>query len=454
MTHKIKTIAILITNLNGGGTIRHLQEMLRAWSEQGCNILYIKVTGFITNANYIVKGKELQKYLFFNDTDGKRLLNLMKFYKVQLLHVEHLLDAPFYFLTLHKQLGIPLVVVMHDYYMICPFITLTNEKECYCGEIGIEACQTCLAKRKIYFFSTKNRVLNILKWRSIWRHYLESAKLVIVPSKDMEERVKKYYPTINLEMKENPELYSYKSPTKRIGLIGNFSIPKGEQKIKDCLTYCADNHENLHFILFGTIPNIVFTAEEKKYITILGPYEEKEVYKQIEEKQIDFFWFPGVCPETYSYTLSIAVRLGIPCISTDIGAIASRIEHNHWGTTYPWQYKTEDIIHELNNFNFLSFRNPNFIIKNTSFGNIEEYYHDIVIPQMSSTLLKKIPESDCIAELSGYYSKDEFHVLWQLAKGIDKIRLLLHIDRNWVKDILKQKGLKYLLSKAFNKYLK
>lgn len=59
----------------------------------------------------------------------------------------------------------------------------------------------------------------------------------------------------------------------------------------------------------------MLNEDENKYITILGPYDEETIYSQIPGHLIDFFWFPGICPETYSYTLTIPVRLGIPLLT-------------------------------------------------------------------------------------------------------------------------------------------
>lgn len=452
MKNTLQTVAILITNVSIGGTVRHAKEIAHAWSMQECQVLYVEVIDSITKVRCLKKGDIIKEYLFVDDKNGQRLERLLQAYHVQLLHVEHLFNAPTYFLSLHKKLKIPLAIVMHDYYMICPFIKLTYEDESYCGEKGIAACQQCLARRKFVYGASGTRVQDIYKWRKMWEEYLEGAALVVVPSRDMEKRVRKYYPNIHLRMIENPELIPVKSQVKQIGLIGALSKAKGGQKVKECLDYCAANHLKLHFVLFGTLPDIVLNTDESKYITILGPYEEETIYSQIPEHLIDFFWFPGICPETYSYTLTIPVRLGIPCISTDLGAIASRIQEHHWGQTYPWQYGAAQIIQELTNFPYTQYENPNFEIQNTSFGCIEEYYEGISIPAVNDSCQEQIPISDNINQLMGTYNKEEFHILWQLAQGKEKLHLLWHIDRRWVKDVLKKRGIRYFVKKIRKKY--
>lgn len=452
---KLKTIAVLITNVLSGGTVRHARELIRAWSMQGCRVLYIEVIGSVVIISCLEKGKKIRRHLFVGHESSERLLQLLKAYHVQLLHVEHLLDAPPYFLEIHKKLNIPLVVVMHDYYMICPFISLTNQYECYCGEKGIAACQECLQERVFISSTFRERVTDIRVWRQGWESYLESANLVIVPSVDMEARVRRYYPHLHLRMIENPEIINWHGHKKRIGLIGNLNTAKGGQKIKECIEYCRVHQMDFHFYLFGTLPECNLDVAEKEYITILGPYDEKGVYEQILGEQIDFFWFPGICPETYSYTLTIPIRLGIPCISADLGAIASRILSNHWGSVYPWQYEAEKIIHELEIFPYAEYKNRNFVIHNISFGTIEDYYSWIKVECKNIEVNpENFPPSDRIIHLDGRYAKADFYTLWRLASGKEKIYLLFHVDLKWVKNVLSKKGITYFYKKIRNKYFK
>lgn len=162
-----------------------------------------------------------------------------------------------------------------------------------------------------------------------------------------------------------------------MGLIGGLSKAKGAEVIKEVLSIASQKKSPIHFTLFGTLSDVQLTTDEKRYITILGPYKEQEVYSMISSHQINYFWFPGVCPETYSYTLSIPIRLRIPCLSSDIGAIASRIQSHRWGETYPWNAQADKILDKLLDFNYRKFYNPDFVIENTSFGSFETFYEGI-----------------------------------------------------------------------------
>lgn len=451
------TIAIIMTNVLGGGTVRHAKEMVKAWSVQGNRVLYIITADRVTHISVFQNGQLMQMYQLWNDKNAEQLLGILQKYNVQLLHIEHLLDAPSGILNLHKFLNVPLVITLHDYYMICPFIKLTNESDEYCEEMGECECQACLARRNMYSKTMEKYIQNISAWRKTWENYLNEAALVIVPSEDMKKRILRYYPHIRIRVIEDPELIGCQKKERCIGLIGNLSIAKGSKKIKDCVQYCADNNIAIHFILFGTLNDVKLTSEAKKYITILGAYEEKEIYDLIRKHPVDFFWFPGVWPETYSYTLSIPIRLRIPCISTNLGAIASRITMNSWGETYSWKAKANCIIEKLQSFDYKRYYNPDFVIRNNSFGEFENYYSGIVISEdhkvNSLFTVPMIQIPDIYQVLNEQLTAAECNVLWKNANVSQKVKVVKHLDWQWIMDVLKRKGIKHIIKKVIEKII-
>lgn len=432
------TIAIILVNIESGGTKRHVEEMSKSWTLEGYNVILVEVYGRLIQVNLLEKTKKKFLCNIFNDIGLKQLKSIFKYFNVGLLHVHHLLDANISFFKIHKDLNIPLVITLHDYYCICPFIKLTNEKEEYCKELGINECNRCLLKRKFYSKHLDMQINNIDIWRDFWFNYLKEASQIVVPSCDMKIRIQKYYPSLNLSVFENPELINFNTNIRRIGLIGDLSVPKGAKKIKECIEYVTKNKLPLYFIVFGKLNNIKLTKEEKKYISILGTYKEEEVYINIKKFCIDFFWFPGVWPETYSYTLSIPIRLRIPCISTDLGAIAYRIKQNNWGEIYDWTFDTEKIIGLLMNFNYEKYYNKDFIIKNISFGEIDRYYININL-DVPSKINEKI-DIRYFPELKTNLSGVEFKYLWKNANFIQKIKLIFYLD----KQVIKKKLYKFL----------
>lgn len=442
-----------MTNVHGGGTPRHAYEMAAEWSRQGVQVLFVYANDRLIKVFFYEDGNAYETIRFF-DYDGKRLVQLLKEYHVELIHVEHLLNSESYMLSIHKELQVPLVVTLHDYYFVCPFIQLTNENDIYCEEKGDKSCNECLARRGFYSATLEKQVKDIKEWRENWLSFLQEASLIIVPSKDMEQRIKKYFPLSSIQMRENPELISAESSDIHVGLIGGLSKAKGAEVIKEVLSMASQKKSPIHFTLFGTLSDVQLTTDEKRYITILGPYKEQEVYSMISSHQINYFWFPGVWPETYSYTLSIPIRLRIPCLSSDIGAIASRIQSHRWGETYPWNAQADKILDKLLDFNYQKFYNPDFVIGNTSFGSFESFYAGVPFKEVNEVSQTSLSFPSPYTELPEILYREEFNELWKGAGLAEKRKLLGHVDKNWLKTVWRKKGAAYFLKKIRDKALK
>ena len=83
------TVGILLTNVKGGGTFRHARELARAWLEDYRSILILVVDNII-EISVFQNGKVTESYCIYNDEE--KLINILKMYGVQILHVEHLFN--------------------------------------------------------------------------------------------------------------------------------------------------------------------------------------------------------------------------------------------------------------------------------------------------------------------------------------------------------------------------
>ena len=60
-------------------------------------------------------------------------------------------------------------------------------------------------------------------------------------------------------------------------------------------------------------------------VTLSGRYLETEAAQKLAALEPHAVWLPSIWPETYSYTLSLALEAGYPVFAFDIGAIARRL---------------------------------------------------------------------------------------------------------------------------------
>ena len=166
--------------------------------------------------------------------------------------------------------------------------------------------------------------------------------------------------------------------------------------------------------------------------------------------------------------MSIPVRLKIPCLSTDLGAISSRIQKHKWGDVYSWRANAEEIISRLLNFPFSSYYNKDFTIKNISFDDFSSYYSTEVLTCSNDiksdrfnlaassfdaiqSKLESYTFRELLKKLNGTFSGIEFSFLWTQASFFFKMYLLKHIDFLYYYKILRNLGIKGFFYKLKNK---
>jgi glycosyltransferase involved in cell wall biosynthesis len=78
---------------------------------------------------------------------------------------------------------------------------------------------------------------------------------------------------------------------------------------------------------------IIGNSEIKKFknIQILGRYDIKNLPNIIEENNIDIIFIPSIWPETYSYTTTESIEMGLFVAAFNIGAPPERLKNYEKG---------------------------------------------------------------------------------------------------------------------------
>jgi glycosyltransferase involved in cell wall biosynthesis len=165
------------------------------------------------------------------------------------------------------------------------------------------------------------------------RRVLLAADQVLVPDKDVAERLKRYFPEATFDVSPHEELdlplTTVHTPeleldeSLRIVIIGAIGKIKGFEVLLACARNARQRRLPIEFILLGYSMNDRLLQEAGVRIT--GRYLEENAQKTLETLFPHVVWLPSLWPETYSYTLSIALQAGLPVVGFDIGAIARRL---------------------------------------------------------------------------------------------------------------------------------
>ena len=338
-----KENVLFISHNRGGGSEKFLLEDVRREKNKGRGIFYIRPgsgskikfshlsNGFLPNSNEHVLDDMLDHY------------NLFRKYNIKEIHIHSTVDFDQNIVDIvahwKEKINTILKIYIHDYTFICPKINLVNSKSEFCHEPREEICNICIKKGSQF-----PNVKNISSWRKRNSTLLMAADKVIVPNIDVYARLDKYFPACNLvlqphELNSIKKVERYKIQLKgnkkiKVAVIGSIGIIKGYNCLLRAAILTRKKKLPIEFTLMG------FSVNDKRLlknnVLVTGKYNDDDAQKFLKLLKPDVIWLPSIWPETYSYTLSIVFRSGMPVIAFDLGAIASRvIESSYDGLLMP-----------------------------------------------------------------------------------------------------------------------
>lgn len=108
---------------------------------------------------------------------------------VEALHIHHIFGYDLNVERLVARIGLPFEFTIHDYFSICPQITLTDEWGVYCGEPDEAGCNACIERRP------PNPFRDIASWRDSHAWLVRDARAVNAPTNDVARRMAAYFPS-------------------------------------------------------------------------------------------------------------------------------------------------------------------------------------------------------------------------------------------------------------------
>ena len=331
---------LLICHGRGGGTERRVQEDIEKFAADGYGIYLIRpVPGA---PGEIVVGHPEARWLPnsipVNWSDLEALKRIVEQLGITTVYSHSFVDfiekAPVFIQKLVEKSGLEWVVNVHDYEVICPRLNLADESGTYCGEPEVDACNRCLKMCGSDF-----EVSDIKQWREEHETALMAASRVIVPDQDVKERIARYYPLDNIEVRPHENITREDIQVKtnvlefgdklRVVVIGAISKIKGFDVLLKCARDAGVRGLPVEFILMGY--SLDDRLLEGAGVEVTGKYPEAEALERLHGQNPHVVLLPSTGPETYSYTLSIALQAGYPIVAFDIGAIARRLRENDLG---------------------------------------------------------------------------------------------------------------------------
>lgn len=243
-----------------------------------------------------------------------------------------------------------LKMLLHDFYGICPAVNLLNEKGVYCKAAAKEVCNCCIPKNRS---NACPEYESGTAWRENWRRFLGKCDEIVAFSEDTRRLFQKVYPEL-----DNYRLIPHRphdvAPVKKerkttdtlnIGLLGVLSYTKGLGVVKELVRYIEKEKLQVRIRLIG-IPD---EEIESPVFSYTGRYSLEQLPGLTVEQDIDVFLIASVWPETYSYTTSEVISMGMPVAVFPIGAPVERVQKYEKGIILSGT-DPETVLRELQTF--------------------------------------------------------------------------------------------------------
>jgi len=223
-----------------------------------------------------------------------------------------------------------LTFAVHDYFSVCPSFVLLNAEGRYCGIPDVAECATCLARHQARYVALSPPT-EIGPWRALWGRCLQAADEVRCFSGSTRHLLLRAYPGLDPgRVTVIPHRVDYlpaRLPTLGhtgplvIGVIGQISVQKGAMVVKEMLARIDRNHPDVRVVVIGAL-DIPLKSDRLK---VTGAYQHEDLVDLIEANGINLFFFPSICPETFSYVTEEMILLGLPIVAFDLGAPGERL---------------------------------------------------------------------------------------------------------------------------------
>lgn len=388
---------LFVSHVGGGGTERHLRELADALASKANVLLLRPGAGEETLLEWLREGEGF-RLAFHLPEEHEALLHALRALAVAHVHFHHTRGHSPWVLELPACLGVTHDFTAHDFFAICPQVTLSDEIGRYCGEFGAEKCDACLTRRPA------PGGVSIHSWRAAHGRLLQQARFVIAPSSDAAARLRRYFPSITAVHAPHMDLSAQPAAPSppllhgrplRVVVMGALSQIKGADVFEATAALASQRNSRLEFHLVGYAYRDLRIVPGER-LTVHGEYAEKDLPRLLQTLQPDVAWFPALWPETYSYTLSAALGARLPVVAPDLGAFPERLSGRPWSWVCPWYWLSEEWVQFFEGLVVRHFGPglapepaPTRVPDPAAFSYARDYLRDVHRPTLGATLTEE-----------------------------------------------------------------
>jgi glycosyltransferase involved in cell wall biosynthesis len=254
------------------------------------------------------------------------------------VHIAHPMRLTSFAISAAK-VGIPYVLTLTDFWMICPKINLYTSFHTQCGgPCKGEVCRQWCPELPREFVKSRLQAA---------REILHGAKAIVAPSHFVAAMFKKEFPELSAsviphglpldELNRDPRTHETGSRIV-FGYCGGLSAHKGAHILIAAFRSLEAHNVELHIYGSSSLQEQEYErmlrsmADQDDRIKFCGTYQEGEVGDVFQS--MDVLIIPSICYETYSFALHEALASGVPVIVSAIACLDEKIEDSVTGWTF------------------------------------------------------------------------------------------------------------------------
>ncbi len=323
-----------------GGVDRHIAQLEEILAGQ------VRVAKLVSQPrNYVKLSLGTEAWYFDQRSQFDDLLAILSAMQVCYIHIHHLFGFRANFWQLPDRLQLPYSFTVHDYGLINGSTTL-NDREGYFLQDFATQNSPSLAQLPAW-------CVDLQQWKKMNAALLGSAEQVFYPCEFTGDLFRAHYPGASYRHCFHPDweidapyppvrVENASSGKLRVAVLGMLSREKGADRLDACAIAAREKALPIEFVHFGQAYRRLSDC-----VTALGRYEDRELPQLMTAQSIDLVWFPALCAEVYSYTLSHCLRLGLPVLAPDVGAFAERLAGRPLSFIFPYRSSVSDILAQL-----------------------------------------------------------------------------------------------------------
>ncbi|OBS52995.1 hypothetical protein A8B73_08375 [Methylosinus sp. 3S-1] len=329
-----RRVAVMVTHAIRGGVATHVDDLAKRLDDEGFDVLLMKL-GASRGDDITIETRGASIYApslaaLSIARHARTIEDFFAWARPEIIHVHSFvgLDWPstLSLMSIIERAAPGYFCTLHDYTALCHRHHLVTPQGDYCAERRIDICRACVAADKEHA-----PIVDPAEREARYGAFYEKAKSIFAPSRDAAARLAHAYPNVRTELRPHvyapPALREPEPPIDaplRIAVIGAITLHKGARLLHALALDARRRDLPLRYRIIGS--SVLKSELEDEGVVETGHYPSEDAgLALVEQWRPHFAFFPSIWPETFCYTLSLALAAGVPPVVFDIGAPAERL---------------------------------------------------------------------------------------------------------------------------------